>query len=401
MRLLFVHDRFGAQAGAESNLQHTAAELKRRGHEVGLVHGPGTGRGEQAWRGIFPFRSGLEAGDAARGVRSALAEFRPEAVYLHNSPDVEAVAALAQAAVPVVRMVHDHQLFCLRGCKYPAWSRRPCLRALSPYCVFPCGGAVARDRAGGWPLRWVSYLARKKELELHRRFHRLLVASRYMREELLRNGIAPERIEIHAPVPPPAETDAPEPTFGARNLIVYAGQLVRGKGVDVLLEALALMREPFECVILGDGHHRPACEALSRRLGLAGCVHFPGYVPQAELSRYYQEATVAVVSSVWPEPFGATGLEALRHGLPVIAFDVGGIGDWLRDGENGFLVPWMDRVEFAACLELLLTDKPMARRLGARGRALAAERFNFDRYVSGLERMFVRAATAPSQEAAA
>ena len=130
MQLLFVHDRFGAQAGAESNLRHTAAELRRRGHGVGLAHGPGTGQGEADWREIFGSRCyDLGAGEAAGKMHAALTGFRPDVVYLHNAPGLAAVSVLAGSGMPVIRMVHDHQFFCLRGCKYPAWSRRPCLRA--------------------------------------------------------------------------------------------------------------------------------------------------------------------------------------------------------------------------------------------------------------------------------
>ena len=96
------------------------------------------------------------------------------------------------------------------------------------------------------------------------------------------------------------------------------------------------------------------------------------------------------MSSVWPEPFGAAGLEAMRYGLPVVAFDAGGIGEWLRNGENGFLVPWMDRAQFARRVEELLRDKPLARQMGARGRHLAREKYNFARYISGLETMFAQ-----------
>jgi glycosyltransferase involved in cell wall biosynthesis len=93
---------------------------------------------------------------------------------------------------------------------------------------------------------------------------------------------------------------------------------------------------------------------------------------------------------VWPEPFGAVGLEAMRYGLPVVAFDAGGIAEWLDHGENGFLVPHMDCAQFAARVEHLLRDKPLARRMGAAGRILAREKFNFTRYIDGLEEMFSR-----------
>jgi glycosyltransferase involved in cell wall biosynthesis len=98
------------------------------------------------------------------------------------------------------------------------------------------------------------------------------------------------------------------------------------------------------------------------------------------------------MSSLWPEPFGAAGLEAMRHGLPVVAFDAGGIREWLLDGINGFLIPWMDRRAFAEKLDALLLDKALARNLGEAGRQLADERYNFDAYLDGLECLFARAA---------
>jgi glycosyltransferase involved in cell wall biosynthesis len=84
------------------------------------------------------------------------------------------------------------------------------------------------------------------------------------------------------------------------------------------------------------------------------------------------------------------GIEAMRLGLPVVAFDAGGIRDWLRHGETGFLVPWMDVAQYAARVEQLLRDKTLARALGERGRQLAAERYNFPRYVRNLEDLFAR-----------
>jgi glycosyltransferase involved in cell wall biosynthesis len=194
---------------------------------------------------------------------------------------------------------------------------------------------------------------------------------------------------------PRGAASADQPSFSARNLLVYAGQVIRGKGVDVLLEALARVQQPFACEILGDGSQRAECERLSRRLGLESRVHFAGFVPQARIAEFYRDASLAVMSSVWPEPFGATGLEAMRCGLPVVAFDAGGISEWLLNGVNGFLVPWMDRDAFARRVDALLLDKPLARRLGAAGRQLADERFNFDAYIAGLEDLLARAAREP------
>jgi glycosyltransferase involved in cell wall biosynthesis len=367
MRLLFVHDRFGAMAGAEVNLQLTAAELKTRGHAVALLHGPPTGKAERAWSDLFADRFALSVGDNSAATQSALESFQPEAIYIHKMSDLSVLKKLAASTVPVARMVHDHDLYCMRSYKYFPLTRAVCTRGAGWHCVFPCGAVLARNRQGRFPIKWVSYLARKREIGVNRRFERMVVATDYMRQELLRNRFDARRIEIHAPVPR-ADDDAQPASFSERNLIIYSGQVIRGKGVDVLLQSLAKVREPFECLIFGDGNHRGYCEELSRSFGLSERVRFMGYVPPAELQKVYADASLAVVSSVWPEPFGATGLEAMRHGLPVVAFNSGGINEWLFDGQNGFLVPWMDREKFAARVGQLLSDKLLAQEMGARGR---------------------------------
>ncbi len=390
MRLLFVHERLGALGGAEANILLTAGELRRRGHVVALAHGRGTGQGEHEWSEVFADRYPLEESGGRNGLDQALAQFQPEVVYVHKYSEPAALQSLADSGRPVVRMVHDHDLYCMRGYKYNYFTRRICVRAASAFCIFPCGASIARGTPAGLPLRWVSYRAKRREIALNQNFPHLVVATNYMRDELLRNGFAASRIEIHAPVPRAAPL-GDTPSFSDRNLIVYAGQIIRGKGVDVLLESLALVTTPFECVILGDGSQRAACERLSQRLGLAGRVHFAGFVSQARIAEFYRDASLSVMSSLWPEPFGATGLEAMRAGLPVVAFNAGGISEWLIDGVNGSLVPWMDRQTFAARVDALLSNKPLARAQGERGRQLAEKHFNFDSYIGGLENLFRRA----------
>jgi glycosyltransferase involved in cell wall biosynthesis len=389
-----VHDRFGAFAGAESNIFATAQELKQRGWTVGLLHGPATGKGQPAWNGVFEERFCLKG---RQSVEAAVQAFRPDAVYIHNLTDLGALEALLDSDLPLIRMVHDHNLYCMRGYKYNYFTRKICGRPASPYCVFPCGGFLARDPGHPRLLKWVSYGAKQRELALNRRIHRLIVATRFMKQELVRNGFDPGRIEIHPPVPTD-EVVTSQSSFSDRNLIIYAGQITRGKGVDVLIESLARIRTPFECLIFGDGNYREHCERLCHRLGLDNRVHFQGYVPSGEIAAYYRECTVLAMSSVWPEPFGAAGLEGMRYGLPVVAFDAGGIKEWLTDGFNGFLVPWMDRQSYAVRLEQLLQNKALARRLGESARQSVASHFSFSKYVDGLESLFARVVAQPGPE---
>jgi glycosyltransferase involved in cell wall biosynthesis len=400
MRILFVHESFGAFGGAEANVLATATELKERGHTVGILHGPHTGKGEAAWLDAFRHRFPFQNGSGSATGLAACEHFKPDVIYVHKMSDMRVLEELLDSNTPIIRMVHDHDIYCMRSYKYNYFTRHICERPLSPFCMVPCGAFIARDHAGTLPLKWVSYTAKLQELELNRKCHRLIVATQFMKDELLRNRFDSDRIEVHPPVPPRGNSSW-ESSFSERNYIIYAGQIIRGKGVDVLLESLAQVRVPFTCFIFGEGSHRKYCEKLSCKLGLAKRVFFKGYVSPDEIAIFYRECSVVAVSSVWPEPFGAVGLEAMRFGLPVVAFDAGGIREWLTNGRNGFLVPWMDRVAFAARVEELLGDKALARQMGERGRQLVAEQYEFSKYIRGLEQMFARAAEQPALAAVA
>jgi glycosyltransferase involved in cell wall biosynthesis len=176
-------------------------------------------------------------------------------------------------------------------------------------------------------------------------------------------------------------------------VLLFVGQLVRGKGLDCLLRALTLVRAPWRLEVVGEGSHRAYCEALTDRLGLRPRVRFHGFVSPAELERFYDQALCFVMPSVWPEPSGLAGLEAMRRGLAVVGFDAGGIGEWLIEGTSGHLVPWMDLRTMAARLDGLLANPAEALRLGRSAQELAATRFSFDPYLRALSEFLGRLST--------
>jgi glycosyltransferase involved in cell wall biosynthesis len=118
------------------------------------------------------------------------------------------------------------------------------------------------------------------------------------------------------------------------------------KGGGLLLDALPAVQQklqrPVHATFAGDGGLRRAWQARASRefpAGSAATVEFTGWVGPDERDRLLDDADLLVVPSLWPEPFGLIGLEAAGRGVPAAAFDVGGIGEWLRDGINGYLAP--------------------------------------------------------------
>src|ERR1043166_6790285 len=138
MRLLFVHERFGAMAGAEVNAWLTAAEFKQRGHTVGILYGTPTGKGEAKWREVFSQSFPLHNG-GFEAAKDALRQFEPDAIYVHKMADLAVLKAIIDFGRPSVRMVHDHDLYCMRSYKYHPLTRKICTRPASAYCIIPCG----------------------------------------------------------------------------------------------------------------------------------------------------------------------------------------------------------------------------------------------------------------------
>ena len=225
---------------------------------------------------------------------------------------------------------HDHELTCLRRHGYDPL-RRPCERRYAP---FPCRLCALATRPA-WMARaltrdLVGFLREMRDVTT-------FVQGAYMRRRLLANGFSSERLVVVAPF----WTDAvrarddfmPVAPDGTRPLrLLYVGQLIAGKGVRVLLDAVRRLTIPFSLTFVGSGRDEALLKARAAACP-SGSVRFAGW--QTDLAPFRAAADVLVVPSLWNEPFGMVGPEAQAAGLPVVAFDRGGVGDWLVDGETG------------------------------------------------------------------
>ena len=117
-------------------------------------------------------------------------------------------------------------------------------------------------------------------------------------------------------------------------------------------------------------------------------VEFLGWVDNKCLGEYYAESAFLAVPSVWPEPFGIVGIEAMSHSRPVISFNVGGISEWLEDNKTGFLVERNNKKDFARKMELLLKDKALRNELGRNAYERASAVFNRANHVQKLISIF-------------
>lgn len=162
------------------------------------------------------------------------------------------------------------------------------------------------------------------------------------------------------------------PSDGTTLRVLAIGNLIRLKGFDVLIEAVARAssRERLRVCLVGDGPEGTALSALASARGVSACFEFAGRVPVAEMPGRFADADVFVLSSR-SEGRPNVVVEALAAGLPVISTDLDGVRGMVKDGENGWLVSIDAADQLADALDQANADRAELRRRGECARAMA------------------------------
>ena len=174
-----------------------------------------------------------------------------------------------------------------------------------------------------------------------------------------------------------------------RFVIVSVGRLVARKNIGELLRVVAELNDPKDLlIIIGDGPKKEEWEQQARDLGVADRVRFEGFV-DAERKSQLLSAADCFASTSLHEGFGLVFLEAMDHGLPVVAYDHGGQSDFLVDGQTGGLIRFGDHDGFVASLRGLKQDATGRAGIADKNRAVAKE-YYIERCAEQYEALFER-----------
>jgi PEP-CTERM/exosortase A-associated glycosyltransferase len=194
-----------------------------------------------------------------------------------------------------------------------------------------------------------------------------------LRDDITGRGIEVEKITV---IPNAVDVEqfqtgtAPDPGLAATlglhgNVILgFIGSFYAYEGLSLLLDAVPgmLARRPdIRVLLVGGGHEEAALKQQAQRLGMADKIIFTGRVPHGEVQRYYDLVDVLVYPRL---PMRLTELvtplkplEAMAQGRLVLASDVGGHRELIRDGETGFLFPAGNAAQLADAVERLLASR--------------------------------------------
>jgi len=345
-------DRLNPHAGgAEAHLHEIFGRLVERGHQVTLL--------ASAWKDA-PRREWVDGIDVHRvGGRhtfnlAAPPYYRRE--FSDRNFDI------------VIEDLNKVPLFT------PYWVEEPLL--LLVHHLF---GETAFQEAP-WPLAAATWLLERPIGRVYRNLP-VEAVSESTAQDLIARGIPAENITI---IPNGVDTEfyhpSPEGDRFPEPTLLYLGRLKRYKRIDLIIHALARLREEgteARLIIAGKGDAEPALRELIGELGLDERVEMPGFVSEEEKRGYFQRSWVHLLTSP-KEGWGITNIEAAASGTPTVASDSPGLRDSVVDGQTGFLVPHGDIDALTQKIRVMIEDRPLRERLGRGARAFA-ESLTWDR----------------------
>lgn len=389
MRIAFVSHSRRKVGGTEVYLDAVIPAFSSAGHSVAClyeidaapIHEPISASNSSAW-------CISEVGKT--NALQKLSQWRPDLIFAHGLSDPDLEVAILDIA-PAVLYVHNYYGTCVSGDKlHNTATPRVCDRRFGPACLshyFPqrCGGRN--------PLTmWSQYRLQSRRLALMRCYRALITNSQHMVRELARHDLKAECVYPFTAAS--VDTQTPTPSVPSDPLrLIFAARMSSLKGGQYLLNSAPLAQHMLErkldVTFAGEGPERAEWQRRAAQLATDDLrFEFSGWLSSSDLRSSIARSHLHVLPSIWPEPFGLSGLEAGLSGVPTVAFAVGGIPEWLHEGVNGHLAPVPATAEgLADAIAKALGDSDHHEQLRA-GACREAHRYSLTDHVAQLAAIF-------------
>lgn len=376
MRILHLNEHLDWKGGVEVYLLHLLPELERLGHEVMVGFAQG-----QAELATYPvLLTELSGADqTARNLghqktKALIRQYRPDVVHIHQTHNRGIIEACLETT-PTIIHGHDYRYLCPASTFFYRRSETLCARIAGPACF---AVTLTRHCLTPRPQYTFPYYQRVRWTQQQRhRFAHVIAPSESCRQRFLQAGFAAKQVTTLPYFCPIPGRDQPRP-LPTHPTLLFIGRTTPNKGARYFVEALGQLPERVQGIMIGDfiqASHNALID-LARAAGCADRLVFQPWAEREAINAAFEQASVFIFPSIWPETLGIVGLEALATGVPVVASDIGGVREWLRDGETGFLVVPKDANAIAARAEQLLTDTTLNQAMGINGLTLIRNQFS-------------------------
>lgn len=349
MRILLINKNHYVKSGVETAYFDMAKTLESHGHEVAFFSMQDAKNEPTKWNKYFVDNVDYNAGSlslwqkirmaqrlifnfqAYHNLEKLILDFQPDIAHLHNiyhqlSPSV--IFALKKHNVPMVLTLHDYKLISpnyslfLHG---KIWEKKSLLSCVLDKCV---KDSYLKSALGAMEKLLHDILGSYDKIDL------FISPSIFLKDKFKEFGFEGEIKYVANPL---AKSFRAVETFNdACGALVYYGRLSKEKGINVAIRAMKNLPEE-KLQIVGEGPEKNNLMAFTKNLGLETRVDFLGFRSGNDLTSVLQKAKAIIIPSIWYENMPYTIIESLAIRKIVIASNIGGIPDLIKDGENGFL----------------------------------------------------------------
>jgi glycosyltransferase involved in cell wall biosynthesis len=403
LKILLVNKFFFHKAGAETVFFQERDYLMRTGHEIVdfamqhpdnlpseygkyfVPHVEYRGVNERTLSGYLKqlriAKNFVYNRYAANSLRRLIEKERPEIAHLHNAyhqitPVI--IPILKKAGIRIVLTLHDYKLLCpvysmLRHGKIcSACQGRKFWHVVKGRCEIY---SISRSMLLALEAYWHFLLRSYDHVDL------FLAPSNFMAEIMARYRLKRSQIEV---LRNGVDAGSVSPFFEGGQYALYVGRISPEKGIKTLLNVFQYLDWPLPLKIVGSG---PLLDVYRTQYPRA---EFVGYKSGSELQELYRHASFVVVPSEWYENCSMVVLEAMSYGKPVIASNIGGIPEQVKDGVTGFLFTSGDMYQLSEKISLINSDSVLRKQLGVQARERLKREFAYKDHYRQLMGIFRR-----------
>lgn len=375
MRVLIVHNEYGALSGEEVMVNRIVRLLEGHKHAITRFRRSSAEIESMIFGKARAFFSGIYSLQSRLAVRHVLREQRPEVALIQNlfpliSPSV--LPEISAHGVPIVMRCANFRLLCPNGL---FWTHgevcEKCRNSREYRCVLKnCEDNLAKSL--GYALR--TTIARKMRF-YHDNVTMYYTQTQFQKKKLICDGIPSDRIDVI-----PNMADAVEVGDVSRqgNYVGYAGRISGEKGIPIILSAARRYRQaPFQLA----GEYEHMSHLTKKR---PDNVEFRGFLDATALKNFYSDCRIIILASICYEGFPGTIVEAMLHGKAVVCSRIGGLPEIVEHGKTGLLFEPSNAEELAEKVRYLWERPELCRQMGQAGREKALREYAPEKYYARL-----------------
>lgn len=391
VRILHINDKIENHGGVETHISQLC--------NIDKAYGVNS-----MWLGIYKEKSTYQikiypdentilfSGDFLGGldhIKAFINRNEIDIIHIHSISDPNLICALFKLK-PLVRSMHEPRMLCPGQGKFWRKTERICNIPFGLHCFFHAYKEGCCNRQPK------SLIEAYKNVQFEtseggNHYAAILVMSEYMLTEAIKVGYRENKLFLN----PLFTSNMPdheliESSHDELKSLIFVGRLSNTKGVHYFIQSgISLLKNGYNIKldIVGAGHDEAYFKSLVPKAYKEQII-FHGWQSNESTDILIKKSYLMVFSSIYPEAFGLSGIEAMMRAKPVVAFNVGGVSTWLEHNKTGYLVKVKDVSSLKNYIEILIKDTEIYKLFSKNARASAEAHFSEKTHMSRLKEVY-------------